>query len=282
MRNDDFYIGYLEKMPPSFRGPIRSFVTAAAILLSLGAYLIVSQQNPFPTSTFELGQLTTVEGILRMEPAPMLQLEAGIGPQGQPIRQSILLIGFGKHGADATLTAAATQRKLTLNGMKVRLEGTLIYHDGKTLLELTRGERAVLNVEEASPTSQQITEHGPRILRGEIADPKCYFGVMKPGEGKVHRSCAARCIAGGIPPVLKSIDSQGMVQYFIIRGKDGKPINSQLLPIVGEPVQLSGTAVQYDDWMVLQVDGLGSVKRLGARFMLDAPMCSPGPLGWAD
>ena len=51
-----------------------------------------------------------------------------------------------------------------------------------------------------------------------------------------------------------------MVQYFIIRGKDGKPINNQLLPIVGEPVQLSGTAVQYDDWMVPQVDGLGSVK----------------------
>ena len=69
-----------------------------------------------------------------MEP-PMLQLEAGIGRRGN-------LSGKSSSSAlastvDATLTAAATQRKLNLNGMKVRSEGTLIYHDGKTLLELT-------------------------------------------------------------------------------------------------------------------------------------------------
>ena len=43
-------------------------------------------------------------------------------------------------------------------------------------------------------------------VKGEIVDPKCFFGVMKPGEGKPHKDCAIRCILGGIPPVLKVTD----------------------------------------------------------------------------
>ncbi len=282
MPNNEFYIGYLEKMPPSFRRPVRLFVTAAAILLAAGPFIIVRSQQAFSTSTFELGRLTTVEGILRMEPAPMLQLETGRDQQGRPMLQSILLIGFGKHGAEAALEKVEAERGLKLEGQKVKLEGTLIYHDGKTLLELTRQEASVLEVQEAPPVSRRLAELGQATLLGEVADPKCYFGVMKPGQGKVHRSCAARCIAGGIPPVLKSVSSNGQVQYFIIKGENGGPINEQLLPIVGEPVQLNGSVVQYDDWLVLRLDGLNSVKRLGTRFMLEAPMCSPGLLSRAE
>ena len=40
------------------------------------------------------------------------------------------------------------------------------------------------------------------MLRGEIVDSKCYLGVMNPGEGTVHRDCAARCLSGGLPPML--------------------------------------------------------------------------------
>lgn len=282
MPDNEFYIGYLEKMPPSFRRPVRLFVTAAAILLAAGPFIIVRSQQAFSTSTFELGRLTTVEGILRMEPAPMLQLETGRDLQGRPMLQSILLIGFGKHGAEAALKKAEARQGIKLEGKKVQLEGTLIYHDGKTLLELTRAEEAVLKIEDSPAAKRQIVEQGPATLLGEIADPKCYFGVMKPGQGKVHRSCAARCISGGIPPVLKSVSSKGQVQYFIIRGENGEPINEQILPIVGEPVQLSGSVVLYDDWLVLRLAGLGSVKRLGAHFMLEAPMCSPGQLSGVE
>ena len=278
MPNNDFYIGYLEKMPPSFRGPVRVFVLAAALLLALASFIIVKGQQAFSTSTFELGQLTTVEGTLRMEPAPMIQLETGKDSKGHPILQSILLIGFGKHGAEATLEKVEAQRKLKLDGKKLKLEGTLIYHDGKTLLELTQKEKSILDVLDVAPLNRQLTELGQISLRGEIADPKCYFGVMKPGEGKTHRSCAARCIAGGIPPILKAVSNDGQVQYFIIEGEDGEPINEQVLPIVGEPVQLTGSVVLYDDWLVLRLKDANSAQRLSARFMLEAPLCNSGKL----
>lgn len=46
-------------------------------------------------------------------------------------------------------------------------------------------------------------------LEDEIIDPKCYFGVI-PGKGKIHRSCAIRCISDGIPPVLATTDKNNM------------------------------------------------------------------------
>jgi len=36
-----------------------------------------------------------------------------------------------------------------------------------------------------TPPKEMISK---MTLQGEIIDPKCYFGVMKPGKGKIHRS----------------------------------------------------------------------------------------------
>ena len=53
---------------------------------------------------------------------------------------------------------------------------------------------------------------------------------MKPGEGKTHRSCAIRCIAGGIPPVFKT-DSSG---YFLLVNEKNEPVSSEIVNIVGD------------------------------------------------
>ena len=76
-------------------------------------------------------------------------------------------------------------------------------------------------------------------VSGEILDPKCYFGVMKLGEGKVHKSCAIRCISGGIPPVMRvELDSP---KYLIVLGPEGQKINREILDYIAEPVTLEGT-----------------------------------------
>ena len=63
---------------------------------------------------------------------------------------------------------------------------------------------------------------------------------MNPGEGKVHRDCAARCISGGIPPALIAADATGKRRMFLLTGPHGDPINRQVLPFVGEPVSIRG------------------------------------------
>ena len=91
-------------------------------------------------------------------------------------------------------------------------------------------------------------------LEGEIIDPKCYFGVMKPGKGKIHRSCAVLCISGGIPPVLATTDKNNISEYYLITDTNGMPINEDILPHIGKPSLLTGTIVQLEDWYQLQLD----------------------------
>jgi hypothetical protein len=82
---------------------------------------------------------------------------------------------------------------------------------------------------------------------------------MKPGEGKTHRSCAIRCISGGIPPVVKSNSSD----YFLLVNENMKPINSEVLAIVGDQVNLDGEVVELDDWKILKVNA-ETIKALGS------------------
>jgi len=100
-------------------------------------------------------------------------------------------------------------------------------------------------------------------VKGEIIDPKCYFGVMKPGHGKPHRDCAIRCIEGGMDPVFYVRNDKGEANYYLIAGADGRKINDQLKDYIAEPVSLKAKAVQIDDWTVLYLDGNTSIKRLG-------------------
>ena len=91
-------------------------------------------------------------------------------------------------------------------------------------------------------------------LQGEIIDPKCYFGVMKPGNGKIHRSCAVRCISGGIPPVLATTDGNNISQYYLLTDLHGKSINQKMLPFIGKPSEITGIVEKIEDWYVLKIN----------------------------
>ena len=71
----------------------------------------------------------------------------------------------------------------------------------------------------------KVKDLGITKIKGEIIDPKCYFGVMKPGEGKPHRDCAIRCILGGISPMLAVKNEKGEANYYLLASSDGGSIN---------------------------------------------------------
>ena len=271
---DEFYIGYLPKASNSYKKKIRLFIGVLMIAIPALAYILVGNQNGFPTSTFELGKLTTLEGVLTTEPVPMLKILHGRDHQGAPVYQSVLLIGFGKFGAENAIEAMEKAEGKTLEGYRVKLEGTLIYHDGKTLLELTKDAAALKEVGEIARSQFQNEIIGQHTFEGEIMDSKCFFGVMKPGEGKPHRSCAIRCISGGNPPVLRTTSEQGQTQYFIVLGDVGEPINRQILPYVGMPVELKGNVIRYDDWYVLRTDMDNDIRKLGFMLSSGTPLCN--------
>ena len=163
------------------------------------------------------------------------------------------------------------ERKTSLNGKELTLKGTLLYGDGKTILQIDKNDKPVVNIGSGSTFSVIERDLGTQTIRGEIVDPKCYFGVMKPGEGKVHRDCAIRCILGGIPPVLHVQNEKGESNYYLIVGPNGEKINDAVQDVVAEPVSIEAKVVQQDDWIILYT-GKEKIKRISYAQLKDPNM----------
>ena len=61
---DEFYIGYLEKGPESVMRFIKKRVLIIALLVIVVSGLFALSQKQFVNSSFELGKLTEVQGVL--------------------------------------------------------------------------------------------------------------------------------------------------------------------------------------------------------------------------
>ncbi|MEO1257638.1 MAG: hypothetical protein AAFZ15_02540 [Bacteroidota bacterium] len=272
-KKNDFYIGWKSEAPDAFAQKIKKFIWIILFVVPIVAMSLVLSQQGFEDSNFEFGTLTAVEGTLFLEPVPMIKtMENGK-------IKTILLVGFGKIGAEKTFEAYLEKnpdKKTALNNADIKLNGTLIYHDGKTLLELTEGINSIIKWENKSAKfNTQTKALGTATLRGEIYDPKCAFGVMKPGYGKPHRSCAVRCISGGIPPVLKIENKNGEKNYCILLGENGDPINKEILDYVADQVQVCGRLEQQDDWLFFYTDPRSDILRLQPHFIEgELPLCS--------
>ena len=253
----DLYIGYLPKAPKRYTSITRVAVIIIALVMVVCACIIGFYQKPFNDGLFEFGTLTEVTGILRTTPEPRIVINDG-GGDGY---RSVMLVGFGKHGALSTIEGMENQRGVLLDGLEVTMRGTLIHGEGKTWMELTEHTDALVEVGNRGSDVASVVPGEFVELKGEIVDPKCYFGVMKPGNGSTHRACAVRCISGGIPPVLRVQNQFGPPEFYLMRGQAGERINSDVKDYVADQVVLSGLVTTVDDWNILQVDPQ-SIQRL--------------------
>ncbi len=273
MKNE-FYIGWQDKAPKAYAKKMRAVVISLFLLVILIALGLVLTQKPVAESTFEPTQLRTLDGILVKTPIPCLKMPTGINTAGEQEYQRVLLIGFGKHGAIPTIEAIEKDQNQSLDGKGVQLEGKLIYYDGKLAMELSNGLAAFKGISNLKGQASIQKLLGEMSLKGEILDPKCYLGVMRPGEGKPHRSCAIRCIEGGIPPLFRVAGKQGQ-QYFFALDSNGTPINDKVAKFVADEIQLCGAVEQWDDWYVVKVDLEQGFTRLQPYWAKDTevPMC---------
>ncbi len=248
---EDFYVGWEEKSPKKYlKTSIVMVLFFFASSFSLVSLWILSQ-NGFVDSYFDYGRQTEFTGVLYEYPAPMLQV---INENGR--LQSIPLVNLGKFGVQDIMNYLHNKYEGPLNEFNITLKGTRIQYDGRTWLELTDGVDAIVRVIKNSDSrSQVITTKGEKILYGEIVDPKCFFGVMKPGFGKVHLSCAVRCISGGIPPILvTSNNADSYRNYYFMTVTDREKINNDIVQYVGMLVAVKGEFLKVDDWNVLEIN----------------------------
>jgi hypothetical protein len=266
MDKNEFYIGWMPAAPESYAKHVRKVVIAILLLVAIIGAVLALQQKKFSTSGFEFGQLTEVKGIYQQFPVPSIKVMTQQDAFGHTSYITIPLVGYGKFGAEGTIAELEKEQNTTLDKKLVTFKGTLLYSDGKTLLQIDKNDNPLINVS-APNSSKDITsdikELGTVHLTGEVLDPKCYFGVMKPGHGKPHRDCAIRCIAGGMSPVFYVRNEKGEANYYLILDVNGKKMNDELKDIIADPVSIEARAVQYDDWVILYVNGKDKIKRTG-------------------
>jgi hypothetical protein len=238
---NDFYVGYLPKSPEQLgRRTKKAIIFLLSFAIGLALLLIFFQQ-PFAAATFEYGKYRNFSGIIEEKPYPMLRIAR---PGINAGESRYLLVAPGKHGAEALAKG--------MDSKQVQLRGSLIYRDGQTMVEVIPG---TINISTATSSVASSTDKsslkdlGLKTLTGEIVDTKCFLGVMNPGQGKVHRDCAARCISGGIP---SGFVSNGELYYLI--APQGQPLNTELISKVSEPVTITGRITQRGDLLFLEME----------------------------
>ncbi len=239
---NDFYIGYLPKAPTALARFARRVIILLGLLAVTAALVLLVGQMPFASSAFEFGKLRSFEGVVVTRPFPTL-LVARPGQTSQQDKYSrYLLVAPGKHGVDDLVAS--------FDSKQVRLQGQLIYREGGTMVEVVPGS---ITVVDAPPAVQEATRDlGAATVTGEIVDSKCYLGVMNPGQGKVHRDCAARCLSGGIPPIFITTDGH---EQFLLVGLDGRAQGRDALrEFIGEPITIRGEVLARGDSRLLEID----------------------------
>jgi hypothetical protein len=241
---EELYVGYLPEAPPRLARRMRRVVLALVSGAALAAAALAFGHTRLPRSVFEYASYRTFEGTVVERPYPALLVRRpGTAGELQAFSR-YLLVGQGKHGAAAEVAG--------LDGRVVRLEGSLVYRDGNTIIEVVPGSVAEASGPAGAPGRPERL--GRMAILGEIVDSKCYLGVMNPGSSKPHRDCAVRCISGGAPPLFVARDVEGRSLQLLLVGSDGRALNREVLDFVAEPLEITGEVVKTGDTLVLEAE----------------------------
>lgn len=235
----EFYVGYLA-MPPRLKWMVRGLLALLFVLLAADAWLIATLQPAAGNSSW-IEKPQEYIGTLTRTPYPMLRVNTANG------LKTYLLVSDEKRGAEAALG-------VTPDG-PVKLTGFLVARSGIGMIQLSADNVAVIS---ETPTIEEPARevHGSMTLEGEIVDSKCWLGVMRPGDGHIHKACASLCIRGGIPPMfVRRGDGGEAPAVMLLTQADGSTVPPDLiLPYVGDPVRVSGTIEKRGDLWLLKAD----------------------------
>lgn len=247
MSADDFFIGWAQT-PRSDR---RFMLGAALGLIAGGAGLagaLASAHKPAGAGSWAQADVRRYTGRLVRDPYPALLTTDIDGSE-----RTAFLVSNSKLGLQGRL-----QRQ---EGEIVRVSGTLIARGAHAMIAAIDGEDWIGDASTPARVVPLAIDQGAALLTGEILDAKCWFGAMRPGDGKVHKACASLCIRGGLPAAFCASGCGDGTEILLFVDADGQPHGEDLLPFVADPVFASGQLYQVGDVRQFRV-ALGELRRL--------------------
>jgi hypothetical protein len=231
-KDPEFYVGYLPHAP----GSLARFVRGRVVRLMLFTVVVAAGAAValpfFGKGVFEFGDVRPHRGMVLCDAATRLT----------DAEAEYILVGPWKSGAPVELCGKG--------GGSFEVSGTRFARGGKEFLEVASFEA----LPGGGAPRVAAFPLGQMTLRGEIVDAKCYFGVMNPGEARVHRACATLCLRGGISAVFVVRDRRGNEAHLLISRDDGVTTSQDFLQWVAEPVELTGEVFRQGQWLVLRIN----------------------------
>ena len=218
------------------------------LLLILSAIIIHEVKHRSNDHTFNNTDLSEFEGMYFSDPFPMLVFDELTVPRNLPLHA--LIVGPGKLGAQKIIQELE-EKHGPLNGKGIRLRATLYNSDGKTLIELSQGVDALLEVERGYTYPIQRTAKKAITIRGEIVNAKCWFSQQDVRAGYYHQRCAKTCINNGIPPVLM-VENEGGNTFYLLDANTVEGQNS-IIEHVAKKVEITGEVNFQNGWSVLSL-----------------------------
>ncbi len=241
----DLFIGWAADTPKVDR----RFLFAAAVGLVAGgggaAWALADAQSAPGPGVWDQGLILDVDGYVVADPYPLIRTTAFGGVK------TVLLSSMTKCGV--------RDRLERLDGTFARIRGSLMQRGPHSMLAvvddgdwLTPTQGAAASAELSNP---QVRSLGRATLRGEILDTKCWYGAMRPADGKVHKACASLCIRFGLPPAMFAKAADGEGRALVMTTPDGGFVTPTevFLAHVADPVEVDGEIVLVGDLPTFRV-----------------------------
>lgn len=239
-KGNDFYVGYLA-LPPRLRWTIRGLVVLLVSLIAFDAWLVATLQPEAGDGRWAETPREFV-GTLARNPYPTLRvMEDGAS-------RTFVIVSDEKRGAEAALAAIP-------DGASVRIQGYEVERAAVGMIQLAATAQDVAPSDTPAVPDAPREIHGGRTLEGEIVDSKCWLGVMRPGDGHIHKACASICIRGGIPPMFVTREGGDTPPVMLLTRLDGSAVPPDaILAYVADRVRLTGVVEKRGDISIFKAD----------------------------
>lgn len=246
-RRDDFFVGYLGRLPAASRALIATVVVGLVVGFLGGAWAIgASQADPGPAG---FGRALTLEGVIYAEPYPYLRTPPADGfPNGRTVT---LGSARGKYGVQTEASE--------FDGRSVEVRGPTINRGDIVSIQVGWNGRAgahrVTPIEaDLAARLSPVEDLGRWRIRGEICDGKCWLGAMRPGRGLAHKACANFCVIGGSPALFVTEAPIEGEEFLLLADSEGRTPGPELLDRVAERITLEGEVERHGDLLIFKAD----------------------------
>lgn len=243
---EEFFVGYLDTPPRTKRFALGTGVFVIALALGMASAAAFFQRSP--GEALERSTRGELTGLWLQQPYPHLRY---VDEETGQLRHALTARGW-KAGLGDSYEELDDQMVTVGGQLFRRTHGGLL-----VVFQAPEASDAAPSSEDEARLRSVASDVGATVdLTGEIVDSKCFYGQMRPGDGRAHRACAQLCVRGGIAPVFVTRTREGQETHYWLTTETGGPAQNEALEYMAEPVRIHGEVERRGELAILRASSI--------------------------